>query len=211
MALFIDSAIKEEVKKLADLGLINGVTTNPKLLAQVKRPPQEVIRELAEVSPGYLFYQLTKETVSEMEREAYEFYEIAPKKIALKIPARTTYLSLIKKLRDKIPCAVTAVFSEYQGYLACELGAQFIIPYVNRSTRLQGDGISLVRRIRKVIETLGSKTEILAASIKTPDEAIGSVLAGASHLSLPYDLIIALGNHPLSEEAIKEFSHFAKE
>lgn len=210
MAIFIDSAIKEEVKKLSEMGLIHGVTTNPKLLAQVKRPPKEVIKELAEISPGYLFYQLTRETISEMEKEAYEFYEIAPAKIALKIPARTTYLTLVKKLGSKIPCAVTAVFSGYQAYLACELGAQFIIPYVNRATRLQGDGISLVREIRAVTEKLGSKTKILAASIKTTEEAVNSVLAGASHLSLPYDLIISLGNHPLSEEAIKEFSQLPK-
>ncbi len=206
MALFLDSAIKEEVKKLTDLGMIKGITTNPRLLSATKRPAKEVIKELAEISPGPLFYQLTKETLPEMEKEAREFFEIQPEKIAIKIPARTTYFSLVKKLGREIPSAITAIFSDYQAYLACEVGARYLIPYVNRSTRLQGDGILLVSRMRKIISALGSEAEILAASIKTVQEAIESILAGAHHLSIPYDVIISLGNHPLSEEAIKEFS-----
>ncbi len=206
MALFIDSAKKEEVKKLTDLGLIRGITTNPKLLAQVPRPAKEVIKELSEISPQLIFYQLSKETLSEMEKEAHEFFEIAPEKIALKIPARTTYISLVRKLGPEIPCAVTAIFSDYQAYLACEVGAQYLIPYVNRATCLQGDGLSLVRRMREIIETKGYEAEILAASIKSKEEAIQCILAGAHHLTLPYDVIISLGNHPLSEEAIKEFA-----
>jgi transaldolase len=210
MALFIDSAKKEEIEEVAKLGLIKGITTNPKLLATTKRPALDVIKELAVLSPGYLFYQLTEETLTEMEKEAYEFWGLAPEKIALKIPARTSNFTLLRELGEKIPCAVTAIFSVEQAYLACELGARFLIPYVNRATRLQGDGIKLVRRMRKVIEALKSKAEILAASIKTTQEAVEAILAGAHHLSLPYELIIALGNHPLSEEAIREFSQFIK-
>ncbi len=210
MAIFLDCAVVEEVKELADLGLINGVTTNPKLLSQVNRSPKEVIKEICEVSPGYVFYQLTKETPFEMEREAREFFAICPEKIALKIPARTTYMRLLKVFKDEIPCALTAIFSEDQAYLGCELGARYLIPYVNRATRLQGDGISLVKKIKRVIEVLKSDTQILAASIKTRQEAIDSILAGASHLSLPYDLITSLGYHPLSEEAIREFAELKK-
>jgi transaldolase len=210
MGIFLDSAIPEEVKKLTSLGLITGITTNPKLLAPISKPWKKLIKELCEISPGLVFYQLTKESLSEMEKEAREFLEIAPKKIALKIPARTEYMALVKKLGNKIHCAITAIFSDYQTYLACEVGAQYLIPYVNRSTRLQGDGIYLVSRMREIVDSLGSKSEILAASIKTAEEAVDCIRAGAHHLSMPFEVIMSLGNHPLSEDAIKEFSKFKK-
>ncbi len=210
MGIFVDSAIINEVKKLNELRLIKGITTNPKLLAPVKKPWKEVIKELCKISPGIVFYQLTKDTLKEMEKEAREFFEIAPKKIALKIPAKTEYMSLAEKLSKEIPCAITAIFSDYQTYLACEIGVKYLIPYVNRSTRLQGDGIQLVSKMRNVVESLESNSEILAASIKTVEEAVNCVLAGAHHLSMPFDTIMALGNHPLSDEAIKEFAKFIK-
>jgi len=208
MGIFVDSAISEEIKKLNDLGLIIGITTNPKLLAPIRRSWKEVIKELCKISPGLVFYQLTKDNLSEMEKEAREFFEISPKKIALKIPARTEYLTLVKKLGNEIPCAITAIFSDYQTYLACEVGAKYLIPYVNRASRLQGDGIQLVGKMRDVVESLSSDSEILAASIKTAEEAVNCILAGAHHLSMPFDTIMSLGNHPLSEDAIKEFAKF---
>uniref|UniRef100_A0A7C6EB86 Transaldolase n=1 Tax=candidate division WOR-3 bacterium TaxID=2052148 RepID=A0A7C6EB86_UNCW3 len=208
MGIFIDSAIREEVKKLTELGLIIGVTTNPKLLAAHKDPVKEIIKDLCAISPGLVFYQLTKATIKEMEKEAQEFFALAPQKIGFKIPARTEYIALVKKLGKEIPCAITAIFSDYQTYLACEVGAKYLIPYVNRATRLQGNGINLVRRMRAIVDRLDSKAEILAASIKTVDEAVNCILAGAHHLSMPYDLIMSLGNHPLSEQAIEEFNRF---
>lgn len=211
MGIFIDSAIKEEVKKITELRLIAGITTNPKLLAPIKEPVKKIIKELCEISPGPVFYQLTKDNLKEMEKEAREFFEIAPKKITLKIPARTEYISLAEKLGKEIPCAITAIFSDYQTYLGCEVGAKYLIPYVNRSTRLQGDGIQLVRQMRDVVESLGSDSEILAASIKTAEEAVNCLLAGAHHLSMPFDVIMSLGNHPLSEDAIKEFAKFTNQ
>jgi len=211
MGIFIDSAIKEEVKKVTDLRLITGITTNPKLLAPIKQPWKNVIEELCEISPGPVFYQLTKDTLKEMEKEARDFFEISPKKIALKIPARTEYMFLAKKLGKEIPCAITAIFSDFQTYLGCEVGAKYLIPYVNRATRLQGDGIQLVSKMRDVVESLGSDSEILAASIKTADEAVNCLLAGAHHLSMPFDVIMSLGNHPLSEDAIKEFTKFSNQ
>lgn len=208
MGIFVDSAKKEEVNKLTDLGLIIGITTNPKLLAPIKMPAKQIIKDLCEISPGLVFYQLTKDNLKEMEKEAHEFFALAPKKIGLKIPARTEAIALIKRLGEEIPCAITAIFSDYQTYLACEVGARYLIPYVNRATRLLGDGIELVRKMRAIVDRLGSEAKILAASIKTKEEAVNCIIAGAHHLSMPYDVIMSLGNHPLSEEAVKEFYRF---
>lgn len=210
MSIFVDSAMVNDVKKLTELKLIKGITTNPKLLHQANKPWKETIKELCEISPGPVFYQLTKDTLTDMEKEAKLFFALAPKKIALKIPAKTENMSLIKKIGDEIPCAVTAVFSDYQTYLACELGAKYLIPYVNRATRLIGDGIYLVSRMREIINAAGSRTEILAASVKTTDEAVNCILAGAHHLSMPFATIMALGNHPLSDQAMNEFATFIK-
>ncbi|MEO0094227.1 MAG: transaldolase family protein [candidate division WOR-3 bacterium] len=211
MGIFVDSAQKEEIKKLTELGLIIGITTNPKLLAPIKMPAKQIIKDLCEISPGLVFYQLTKTSLKEMEKEAREIFALAPKKIGLKIPAQTESIALVKRLGKEIPCAITAIFSDYQTYLACEVGARYLIPYVNRATRLLGDGIELVRKMRTIVDRLGSKAEILAASIKTKEEAVDCIIAGAHHLSMPYDVIMSLGNHSFSEQAINEFNQYISE
>jgi len=91
-------------------------------------------------------------------------------------------------------------------YLACQAGVKYILPYVNRSTRLLGDGIELVSQMRAVIDACGSSVEVLAASVKTAQEAVATTLAGAHHLTLPLQVIQAMGDHELSEQAIAEFA-----
>ena len=100
---------------------------------------------------------------------------------------------------------ITAIFSPAQVYLACQAGVRFVLPYVNRSTRLLGDGFALVESMREVIEVGNYPVEIIAASVKSPDEAVQTLLAGAHHLTLPLAVIQAMGRHPLSEEAITAF------
>jgi transaldolase len=115
-------------------------------------------------------------------------------------------MTLVARLAGDMPCAVTALFSGAQAYVACEAGARYLIPYVNRATRQLGDGPGLVREIAGVVSEVGGRAEILAASIKTPEEAVTTVLAGAHHLTLPLDVILALGDHPLSDAAIDAFA-----
>jgi len=206
MALFLDSAVVEEARRAAALGFVWGATTNPALMAQVDRPPAEIIVELCDLLPGTIFYQLTAPTVKERQAEALRVIEINPVKVGVKIPCTTENLSLLAYLTDQgITCAATAIFGAYQAYLACEAGAQYVIPYVNRSTRLQGDGINLVNEIRAVVMAADTGTQVLAASIKTPGEAVEALISGAHHLSLSLDLIMAMGEHSLSQQAIVDF------
>jgi transaldolase len=206
MALFLDSAWVKDARRVAELGFVWGATTNPTLMARAGRAPADVIAGFCESLPGTVFYQLTAPTLAEREAEARQIVEINPVKVGLKIPCTTENLSLLARLTDEgITCAVTAIFSAYQAYLACEAGAHYIIPYVNRSTRLQGDGPGLVSEMRAVVAAADTGTELLAASIKTPAEVVETVLAGAHHLTLPLDLILALGEHPLSRRAIADF------
>ena len=206
MGIFLDSVNVDDVRKAVELGFVSGVTTNPSLMARVSESPRKVIEQICGISVGPVFYQVTADTPEEREKEGRAFHAINPDKVMLKIPATTENMTLVARLKPDIPCAVTAVFSGHQAYVACEAGARYLIPYVNRATRLMGDGCSLVAEIASVIETLESPAEILAASIKSPSEAMDAVLAGAHHLTLPLDVLLSLGNHPLSDQAIAEFN-----
>jgi transaldolase len=205
VALFLDSAKIEEVRQAVELGFLSGVTTNPTIMAKVKGDPKDILRQICAISPGPVFYQVTAKTSAEREREGREFSAISPERVVLKIPATTENLALMAKLSKDIPCAATAVYSGAQTLVACEAGARYVIPYVNRATRLLGDGCKLVAEMAAVIKASGRPAEILAASIKSAEEATQAVLAGANHLTLPMDVLLRLGNHPLSDAAIEEF------
>jgi transaldolase len=158
---------------------------------------------------GVVFYQLTASTVEERKREALQIAGLRPGRIGLKIPCTTENLGLLPDLaREGFICAVTAVYSAYQVMLACEVGADYVLPYVNRATRQLGDGIALVEEIADVIEVTGAPTEILAASFHNLTEVVDATRAGADHVTIPPDLISGLGDHPLSERAIEEFAQF---
>jgi transaldolase len=205
MGLFVDSAKIEDVRQAVELGFLAGVTTNPTIMAKAKGESKDIIRQICAISPGPVFYQVTAKTVAEREREGREFFGISPEKVVLKIPATSENMALIAKLSRDIPCAATAVYSGHQTLVACEAGARYVIPYVNRATRLLGDGCKLVAEMAAVVKATGKPAEILAASIKSADEATQAVLAGANHLTLPMDILLSLGNHPLSDAAIEEF------
>jgi transaldolase len=210
MGLFLDSARIEEVKKAVGLGFLSGVTTNPTIMAKANDAPMRVIDSICRISPGPVFYQVTAATPEEREREGREFFDICREKVVLKIPATTENMALMARLSKDIPCAATAVYSGHQTLVACEAGATYVIPYVNRATRLLGDGCKLVVEMAAVLKACGRTAEILAASIKSAEEATQAIVAGADHLTLPMDILLSLGNHPLSDAAIEEFARAAQ-
>lgn len=209
MTLLLDSALAEEARRAGQLGFVGGVTTNPALMAKAGRPAAEVIRELCDLVPGTVFYQLTAPTLAEREDEAQRMANLAPGRVGLKIPCTLENLSLAAQLaKAGYTVGMTAIFSPAQVYLACQARARCVLPYVNRSTRLLGDGLALVRQMRAVIDASGLplEMEIIAASVKSPQEAVDTVLAGAHHLTLPLAVIEAMGQHPLSDQTIDEFA-----
>lgn len=211
MAFYLDSASTDDVHQAMELGFIVGVTTNPKLLARVDRPAEEILPELCDAvgERGTVFYQLTAPTVAEREAEAHRMASLRPDCIGLKIPCTTANLTMLPRLTGEgLTCAVTAVFSAHQVLLACEVGADYVIPYVNRATRQIGDGIRLVEEMASTREIAGASTEILAASFRNLTEVVEAVRAGADHVTISLDLLEALGDHPLSERAIEDFGRF---
>lgn len=228
MSIYLDSAIPDEARQAMSLGFVQGITTNPALLAKVKRPPIEVLRELGHICSGTVFYQLTAPTVAERRAEGEQILRLNDEfeeeedrhsvlkgdssllqlgRIGLKIPAATENMTLVAEFSDKgVAVAVTALFSPAQAYLACEAGATYLLPYVNRMTRLRGDGLAFVRELAQICKAIDRGTEILAASIKSPEEAIQTLLAGAHHISAPLSVLLAMGHDPLSDEAVAEFA-----
>jgi transaldolase len=211
MGFYLDSASAEDVRRAAELGFVGfivGVTTNPKLIARTGRAAEEVISELCDVlGEGVVFYQLTAPTVEEREAEAHRFAALRPGRVALKIPCTTENLALLHRLASEgLVCAATAIFSAHQAYIACEAGADYVVPYVHRSTRLQGDGPALVAEMAAVTRASGGHAQVLAASFHSPREVVDAVLAGAHHVSVPLELLLAMGNHALSEQAIADFA-----
>jgi len=212
MAILLDSALVDEAKKAFSLGFVSGITTNPKLLSQVAGEPEDILRELCSLSPGPVFYQLTGLTADQKLEEALRFQSLSPRKLVLKIPSTTENLALLARLSSGhgMACAATAVYGPGQAFLACEAGAKYLIPYVNRITAMGGDGPGFVAEIAAIAREAGKGTEILAASLKTPREVAQAVLAGARHVTLPMALIEALGNDRSSDEAIAMFQSFVR-
>jgi len=203
MAILLDSANLEEAKAIARWGWVKGITTNPTILAKSNLPPEKVLQHLADISPGELYYQLTSSDFEGMVAEARQAYQLIGKKLVLKIPATAVGFEFAASVSGEIPCSITAIYSAAQAAVAREVGAKYAIAYVNRATRLLGDGMALVREMAAVLQ--GSPTEILAASLKSPEEAAGAIQAGATHLTLPFEGLKALTVHPLSEQTVVEF------
>ncbi len=206
MALFLDSASAADARQAMALGFVSGITTNPNLMAKAAGKPADIIAELADICPSPVFYQLTAPTVTEREAEARRVLALRPN-IALKIAMTTENLALAAKfVKEGVKVGMTASYSAAQTYLTCEANVTYSIAYVNRSTRLQGDGLALVSEMRAVVEACDTTTTILVASLKSTAEVVQAVIAGAHHVTIPLPLLLEMGNHALSDQAIEEFA-----
>ncbi|NES71373.1 MAG: transaldolase, partial [Okeania sp. SIO2D1] len=166
--------------------------------------PEATLKELSEIVSGELYYQLTATNFDDMMAEAKAASKLIGHKIVLNIPATATGFQALSHLSGEISCSVTGIYHPAQAVVAVEAGAKYAIAYVNRATRLLGDGLKLVREMAEVVQ--GSGTEILAASVKSPDEAVATLLAGANHLTLPFSVLQAMTTQELSEQTFKEFN-----
>jgi transaldolase len=202
MSIYLDSAIAEEVEAVKSLGWVRGVTTNPVLLAKVGCDVQAVLTELACLNMGSLFYQLVSPTLDGMVAEMQLAINIAGSALVLKVPPTKAGFQFAGQCSE-FPCCVTAIYNPSQALIASEVKARFVAVYVNRATRLMGDGLKLVWDVAEILKH--SETEIIAASVKSAEEACAALSAGAHHLTLPYDVLMSLMAHPLTEQTVAEF------
>lgn len=201
--IYLDSAIVEEAEAAVKMGWVKGITTNPTLLKKSELSPTACLKQLAAISPGELYYQLCATDFEEMVTEARKASSLVGDKLVLKIPATALGFRVTAYLATEIPCSVTAIYSPAQAAIAAEAGAKYAIAYVNRATRLLGDGLTLVREMANVLKH--SNTEILAASLKSPEEAAATLQAGAHHLTVSMSILQAMTTHELSEQTVADF------
>ncbi|HEU4746635.1 MAG TPA: transaldolase family protein [Anaerolineales bacterium] len=204
MAIYLDSAKLEEARQAKDFGWVYGVTTNPSLMAKVRMPAEVTLKALAQLNFRQVFYQLVSQDSDAMLVEACEATGLVKHGLILKIPPTENGFRFVAQHGDTFPCCVTAIFDPVQALVAREAGARYIAVYVNRATKHLGDGLGLVEDLARILT--GSRTEILAASLKSAKEAVGALRAGAQHITVPYDLLSSLSNHPLSTETVEQFN-----
>ena len=202
--IYLDSALVEEAQQAAAMGWVKGITTNPTLLNKSELAPEECLKRLSAIAPGELYYQLCATDFDTMVEEADRAAKLIGNKIVLKIPATELGFRVTAHLSSEIACSVTAIYSPAQAAIASEAGAKYAIAYVNRATRLLGDGLALVRQMSDILSQ--SNTQILAASIKSPEEAAATLQAGAHHLTVPMTILKAMTSHELSTKTVAEFS-----
>lgn len=204
MALYLDSAMVEEAQRAWDLGLAVGVTTNPALVARAGRPALDIVRDLVRIGEWDVFHQLTGRTAEALLDEARRAADIAPGQVVLKIMVSLPNLELVAR-HDEFRWAVTGIGSAAQGLLALEAGAEYVIPYVNRITRGGGDGIQVVAEIAALAEAVDNPGDILAASLKSPQEVADVIMAGADHVTIPWALLEEMARHPVTDAADEDF------
>ncbi|SCC67684.1 fructose-6-phosphate aldolase [Kosakonia oryziphila] len=207
MELYLDTANVAEVERLAQVYPLAGVTTNPSIIAAGKTPIWDVLPRLQNaIGPdGTLFAQVMSRDVEGMVSEARRFNNAFPG-IVVKIPVTTEGLAAIKQLKkEDIVTLGTAVYSAAQGLLAALAGAKYIAPYVNRVDAQGGDGIRMVQELQTLLKLHAPQSKVLAASFKTPRQALDCLLAGCEAITLPLDVAQQILNTPAVESAIEKF------
>lgn len=207
MELYLDSANVAEVERLARIFPIAGVTTNPSIIAASKESIWDVLPRLQKVigENGVLFAQTMSRDAQGMVNEAKRLNNAVPG-IVVKIPVTSEGLVAIKQLKKEgIVTLGTAVYSASQGLLAALAGAKYVAPYVNRVDAQGGDGIRTVQELQTLLERHAPKSKVLAASFKTPRQALDCLLVGCETITLPLDVAQQMLDTPAVESAVEKF------
>ena len=206
MKFFVDTADVNEIKELAATGLLDGVTTNPSLIAKSGRDFKETIAEICEIVPGPVSAEVAATDTAGMLSEAHELAKIA-KNVTIKVPLTFDGLKACKELSgDGLMVNVTLCFNASQALLAAKAGATFVSPFVGRLDDAGQDGMLLIREIRQIFDNYQDlTTDILAASIRTVNHVREAALIGADVATIPPSIIRALIKHPLTDKGLDAF------
>jgi len=206
MKFFVDTADVSEIRSLADAGLVDGVTTNPSLIAKSGRRMSEVIAEICAITPGPVSAEVTATDFETMLAEGKYLRGIAPN-VAVKVPLTEAGLRTCRHLSDEgTPVNVTLCFSAAQALLAAKAGAAFISPFVGRLDDIAHDGMLLIADIVQIYRNYpGIRTEVLVASVRHPIHLVQSAKLGAHVATLPPSVIRQLLKHPLTDSGLAAF------
>lgn len=205
MKFYLDTGNIEEIKRIVKLGLVDGITTNPSLIAKEGRVFKDVIKEITSIVSGPVSAEVIALDAEGMLKEAHEIAEWAPN-VVIKLPLTEAGLEATHQLsKEGIKTNVTLIFSVAQGLMAAKAGATYISPFVGRLDDIGVDGMKLVRELREVIDLYDMNTEIIAASIRTLGHLEAAALAGAHIATIPGSLLPSLWKHPLTDIGIERF------
>ena len=205
MQLFLDTTDIAVLQSLAATGLVDGVTTNPTLIAKSGRPMREVIAEICAVVEGPVSAEVAATALKDMLIEGRSLAAIAPN-VVIKVPMTRDGLMAVGALAEEgIQTNVTLCFSANQAMLAAKAGAAYISPFIGRLEDIGDDGVQLIHDIRAIYDNYAFDTEILAASVRTPEHVQAVAIAGADCATLPPAVFEALFKHPLTEKGLEQF------
>jgi len=206
MKFFVDTAETADIADLSAMGLIDGVTTNPSLIAKSGRDFKTVIAEICKLVEGPVSAEVAAMDYATMIKEGRVLARIAPN-VAVKVPLTIDGLKVCRALRaEGIMVNVTLCFSANQALLAAKAGASFISPFIGRLDDIHLDGMDLIREIRTIYDNYGFETEILAASIRTANHIRECALAGADVATAPAGILKGLSQHPLTDKGLQQFA-----
>ena len=210
MKLFIDTANVEEIRAAAELGVICGVTTNPSLIAKEGRDLNDVIKEVADIVDGPISAEVLSLEADKMVEEAKVLSAINPN-IVIKIPVCAEGLKAVSRLKKLgIRTNVTLIFSSAQALLAARAGASYVSPFIGRLDDISSEGEKLITEIADIFDIHSIETEIIAASIRGPQDVVRSAEAGAHIATIPYKVICQMIKHPLTDIGIQKFVEDSK-
>ena len=205
MKFFVDTADVAEIRDLNETGLLDGVTTNPSLIAKAGRPMQQVIKEICDIVEGEVSAEVAAVDFDGMMNEGKKLAAIAPN-VAVKVPLTWDGLKACRALRQlghKVN--VTLCFSANQALLAAKAGATFISPFIGRLDDINLNGMELIGDIRTIYDNYDFDTQILAASIRSPNHVTQAALAGADVATVPAAVLKSLVKHPLTDKGLEQF------
>jgi transaldolase len=205
MKIFLDSANIDAIKKYNELGLVDGVTTNPTLLSKEKEHPAEIMKQIVKIIKGPVSLEVIGTTAQVMIEEAHRLMKFG-QNVVVKIPMIPDGMKAVKQLKqDGISTNVTLVFSANQAVLAAKAGASYISPFIGRLDDLGQDGMMLIKEIVQIFDNYQYKTEVLVASVRHPLHIIEAAKLGADIVTLPPEILGKMLAHPLTEKGLSAF------
>jgi transaldolase len=205
MKFFLDTAHIPHLREAAQAGLIDGVTTNPSLLAKENGEPGEIVREIAKIVDGPISVEVVGLTTEEMLAEGRKWRAVADN-IVVKIPMTLPGLKAIRALTEEgIPTNCTLIFSPMQAVMAAKAGASMVSPFVGRLDDIQANGMEMVEQIVDIFSNYDFSTEVLVASVRGPLHAVEAARMGADIATMPWAVLQSLAKHPLTDAGVAQF------
>jgi transaldolase len=205
MKIFLDTASIESIKKFVDMGIVDGITTNPTLISREKGHPEDIMREIVKIVKGPVNLEVVATKTEEMVEEGLRLKKFG-ENVIVKVPMTSDGLKAVRKLAEnKIKTNVTLIFSSNQALLAAKAGASYVSPFIGRLDDAGQEGMTVIKEIVQIFGNYGYSSEVLVASVRHPIHVIEAGMLGAHIVTLPPDILGKMLTHPLTDKGLALF------